>query len=123
MAKTSRELLTEAAGIVQETRNWAAGAMLWGADVMREKCDQWLQEELSAEDGASSSPPSEEPPTDDRWMAVYLKAIEAWSRVQANRGEFGEQVPSAMCATFAKDVADAALDAAREQAKESIAKS
>lgn len=135
MAKTSRELLTEAAEIVTEALNWAAGDVTWGVEVMREKCNQWLQEELSEEGGASSSQPSEEPPTDDRWMAAYLaaqgKILEAFlpealslTRADTEKArEAARQLLVGECPALAKILADAALIAAREQAKESLAKS
>jgi hypothetical protein len=63
-------------------------------------------------------PPSlaEEPPTDYRWFAAYLRGIDAW-------GSFSGQThvaptPSELCHAFARHIADEALAAARAQAKE-----
>jgi hypothetical protein len=130
MAKTKLELLKTAAEILQEVArgevagNHAMGGYL-NTRILPEKliqcAQQWLQEEVSEEDGDLPPSLAEEPPTDDRWFAAYLRGIDAWGRIGGQR-PFDGSLPSDLCRNFAKAVADDALAAARNQAKESLDK-
>jgi hypothetical protein len=127
MAKTSRELLTEAAQIISGFSKGDPGIRteierMTGRSALQSQAQQWLQEELSDEAGDSPSP-SEEPPTDDRWMAAYLKGLEVYGRLHQGQGWSTIGLGAAQpISAFATTVADDALAAARNQAKESLAK-
>ena len=124
--KTARQLLVEAARIMSRaTKAHAAGDTLTlqeeEAEDLLKDVQQWLQEELDEASLADGVRPSEdvEPPTDERWFAAYLRGIEAWGRIwQGSKFES----PVTPHGAFARLVADNALAAAREQAKESLAK-
>src|SRR5450631_76431 len=125
MAKTSRELLTEAARIINQIVDLDPTGPC-NQRLMRERAEQWLQEELHEEGGDSPSP-SEELPTDDRWMAAYLKGLDVAGAFVATQQPAASQhgvllgdTPdfSQAVSNIAKSLADNALAAAREQAKE-----
>jgi hypothetical protein len=130
MAKTKLELLKTAAEILQEVArgevagNHAMGGYL-NTRILPEKliqcAQQWLQEEVSEGDGDLPPSLAEEPPTDDRWFAAYLRGIDAWGRI-GGQTHVARSLPSDLCRNFAKAVADDALAAARNQAKESLDK-
>lgn len=121
MAKTKLELLREAAALLRILAEGGIAEVSGGflartstsLDVLAERSRQWLQEEVSDSDSSESQ--SDEPPTDDRWFAAYLKGIEAWGRIWAGTGFNAPMEPHG---AFAKRVADNALAAAREQARE-----
>lgn len=124
MAKTKTELLTEAAWILAQVQRAAPGAVPQPPENLREllqvRINQWLQEEVSEEDGDLPPSLAEEPPTDDRWFAAYLRGIDAWGRIGGQT--HADHTPSELCRAFASHVADGALAAAREQAKKDVAK-
>ena len=125
MAKTKAELLKTAAEILQEVaRGEVAGSHAMGGylntRILPEKliqyAQQWLQEEISEEDGDLPPSLAEEPPTDDRWFAAYLRGIDAWGRIGGQTHV--AHTPSELCHAFARHIADDALAAARNQAEE-----
>ena len=131
MAKTKLELLKTAAEILQEVaRGEVAGSHAMGGylttrilpERLIQYAQEWLQEEVSEEDGALPPSLAEEPPTDDRWFAAYLRGIDAFGRAFPKYLEGTPAIGATACGQFAKAVADDALAAAREQAKKDVAK-
>lgn len=139
--KTARQLLVEAARIMSRaTKAHAAGDTLIlqeeEAEDLLKDVQQWLQEELDEASLADGVRPSEdvEPPTDERWFAAYLRAqdkvIEAFMPETLQLLSCGTKAAkervhelwTADACSITKAIADNALAAAREQAKESLAK-
>jgi hypothetical protein len=145
MAKSKTELLTEAAAILAKLTQAdleAADLPKFGgirevllphhglsANALQALAQQWLQEEISEEDGdPSSESQNEEPPTDDRWMAVYLKSLgsllDGVAKVLAEGAALDMTAErlrafALMSPDMAKTIADAGLAHAKKQAQES----
>lgn len=140
MAKTALELVIEAARIMQGitganlalTPNNEMYLQMPDPGTLQRTAQAWLKEDIAEEGGASPSPQSDEPPTDDRWFAAYLKAQDSVLAAFLpevlqilQRGTQAAKVSARelLCndaPDFVKALADRALDAAREQAKETL---